>query len=224
MPKTKAAILVAGGKGSRMGSDLPKQYLCIGKRPILMHTIERFYNYADCMHLILVLPKEQHDYWRELCEEYQFTIPHDIAPGGKSRFESVSNGLALLTAQDTWVAIHDGVRPFVSSSVIHSCFNEVKKFKAVIPVVEVVETLRFISETSSKTIDRSKHRLVQTPQVFSVELVKEAYKQEFSPLFTDDASVVEALGHSIHLVAGNRENIKITTPFDLKIGEALLNA
>lgn len=224
MPSNKATILVAGGKGSRMGADLPKQYLCLGKRPILMHTIERFYNYANCMHLILVLPKAHHSFWAELCKQHQFKIPHCLAEGGQTRFDSVRNGLSLVPEHIKWVAIHDGVRPFVSTSVIDKCFRAVEQYNAVIPVVEVFETLRFVDGESSKTIDRSRHRLVQTPQVFSSDLIRKAYRQEYNSQFTDDASVVESLDYPIHLVEGNRDNIKITTPFDLKLGEALLDA
>ncbi len=217
---SKAIIIVAGGKGTRMKSVLPKQYICLGNLPILMHTIKRFANYDSTMSIVLVLPEGDHDYWRNLCQEYSFNIPHILAIGGETRFESVRNGLSKVTTED-YVGVHDGVRPLVSNEVIDRCFSEAKHAKAVIPVLPVFETLRCIS--TANTVDRSDYCLVQTPQVFATKLLKIAYQQPYSRVFTDDASVVEALGISIKLVEGNRENIKMTTPSDLKLGEFLLN-
>ena len=154
-------------------------------------------------------------------EEELVSIPHHIADGGETRFHSVKNGLALVQAPGL-VGVHDGVRPFVSVEVIRRCYDLAEQHKAVIPVVDVVETLRHLTEVGSETVSRNDYKLVQTPQVFDVELLKQAYEQEFTPFFTDDASVVEAMGVPVHLAAGNRENIKITTPFDLKVGSALL--
>lgn len=218
----KHVIIVAGGKGLRMGGEIPKQFLPVGGKPVLMRTLETFYAYDATMHIILVLPVSQQAYWKELCQVYGFTLPHDIADGGETRFHSVRNGLAWVT-EDGWVGVHDGVRPFVSQAVIARCYTEAETWKAVIPVVDVVETMRQLEQEGSKTVPRSQYKLVQTPQVFDVQLLKRAYEQAFTEAFTDDASVVEALGQSIHLVPGNRENIKLTTPFDLKIAEVLLS-
>ena len=217
----KYVIIVAGGKGLRMGSDLPKQFLPVGGKPVLMHTLEVFRKYDAAIQLILVLPREQQNFWKQLCREHDFDVEHRAADGGETRFHSVKNGLALVQAPGL-VGVHDGVRPFVSVEVIRRCYDLAEQHKAVIPVVDVVETLRHLTEVGSETVSRNDYKLVQTPQVFDVELLKQAYEQEFTPFFTDDASVVEAMGVPVHLAAGNRENIKITTPFDLKVGSALL--
>lgn len=216
----KYAIIVAGGKGLRMGKDLPKQFLLLGGKPVLMRTLERFAAYDSSLSLILVLPEAHQEYWLTLCRQYNFTLPHCIAPGGETRFHSVKNGLALVD-ESGWVAVHDGVRPFVSCEVIDACFEQAALTGAALPVLPVIETLRETTETTSRTVDRSRYCTVQTPQVFTASLLKEAYEQPYSAAFTDDASVVERLGHPVTLVPGNRENIKITTPFDLQIGEIL---
>lgn len=174
------------------------------------------------MQLILVLPREQQGFWRELCETHGFNIRHEIADGGETRFHSVKNGLALINGIGGMVGVHDGVRPFVSQEVIARCFREAAVRKAVIPVIDVVETVRHLTGSGSETVNRNDYKLVQTPQVFDADLLRRAYEQEFTPFFTDDASVVEAMGVPVHLVEGNRENIKITTPFDLKVASALL--
>ena len=219
----KYALIVAGGKGLRMGTDLPKQFLPIGGKPVLMRTLEAFYRYSSEIQLILVLPHSQQDYWRELCAKYDFTLPHRVADGGETRFHSVKNGLAVIQ-EDGLVAVHDGVRPFVSQDVIARCYELAETGKAVVPVVGVVETVRQINENGSVTVDRERYKLVQTPQVFDVGLLKKAYEQSYTSAFTDDASVVEALGVSVCLTEGNRENVKITTPFDLKLAEFLLGS
>ena len=216
----KHIIIVAGGKGLRMGGDIPKQFLPICGKPVLMRTLEAFHAYDASMHLILVLPVSQQAYWKQLCEEYQFELVHEIADGGETRFHSVKNGLALVK-EDGLVGVHDGVRPFVSQEVITRCYEEAASLKAVIPVIGVVETVRHLTEEGSETVPRDQYKLVQTPQVFDVALLRRAYQQEYTDLFTDDASVVEALGEKVYLVEGNRENIKLTTPFDLKLAELL---
>lgn len=213
-------IIVAGGKGLRMGSELPKQFLPVGGRPVLMRTIERFHDFQPDMDIIVVLPASQQDYWKELCRQNAFTIPHRIATGGATRFDSVKNGLALIPDDATGlVGIHDGVRPFPAAEVIGRCYRTAEMLGAAVPVVPVVETLRHINGTS---VPRSEYRLVQTPQVFSIRLLKQAYRQSYNELFTDDASVVEYMGLTVNTVEGNRENIKITTPFDLIVAEAIL--
>ena len=221
----KQIIIVAGGKGLRMGSDLPKQFIPIGGKPVLMHTIEAFYKFDASMKIILVLPLAHQEYWKELCSTYHFSVQHEIANGGETRFHSVKNGIekALANTQHpTLIGVHDGVRPFVSAEVIANCFDAAGKYSAAIPTISVHETIRELTETESKTVDRAKYRLVQTPQVFTAEILQKAYRQPFSEAFTDDASVVESIGHNVTLVEGNRENIKITSPFDLIIAEALL--
>ena len=219
----KYVIIVAGGKGLRMGGDIPKQFVPINGMPVLMRTIEAFYAYDPQINIILVLPSAHQAYWKELCEEYHFSIPYQLANGGETRFHSVKNGLALIPSTGGVVGVHDGVRPFVAQSVIKECYEQAAQLQAVVPVTEVVETVRYIREDGgSETVPRDRYKLVQTPQVFTVDLLKKAYAQEYIPLFTDDASVVEHCGVTVHLVKGNRENIKLTTPFDLKVAEALL--
>ena len=220
----KYIIIVAGGKGLRMGGDIPKQFLPIKGKPVLMRTLEAFHAYDEQMELILVLPLDHQPYWKSLCEEYHFTLSHRIANGGETRFHSVKNGLALVDDVDGVVGVHDGVRPFVAQSVIDACYSEAAAGKAVVPVVDVVETVRHLTgNDASETVPRADYKLVQTPQVFPVALLKKAYEQPYIPHFTDDASVVEALGCQVALVQGNRENIKLTTPFDLKVAEALID-
>ena len=219
----KYVIIVAGGKGLRMGGDIPKQFVPINGMPVLMRTIEAFYAYDPQINIILVLPSAHQAYWKGLCEEYHFSIPYQLANGGETRFHSVKNGLALIPSSDGIVGVHDGVRPFVAQSVIKECYEQAAQLQAVVPVTEVVETVRYIREDGgSETVPRDRYKLVQTPQVFTVDLLKKAYAQEYIPLFTDDASVVEHCGATVYLVKGNRENIKLTTPFDLKVAEALL--
>lgn len=217
----KYVIIVAGGKGLRMGGDLPKQFLPMGGKPVLMHTLEVFRKYDATLQIILVLPREQQQFWKQLCEEHHFAVEHTVADGGETRFHSVKSGLALVQSPGL-VGVHDGVRPFVSIEVIRSCYDLAEQHKAVIPVIDVVETVRHLTDAGSETVNRNDYKLVQTPQVFDTELLQKAYAQEFTPFFTDDASVVEAMGVPVHLAEGNRENIKITTPFDLKVGSALL--
>ena len=236
-------IIVAGGKGLRMGGEVPKQFLPVGGEPVLMRTLRRFREYSSELCIILVLPRAQQDYWRNLCHQYHFPLPSErvgdsservgdsylLADGGDTRFHSVQNGLALIPDNaEGVVGVHDGVRPFVSVDVIRCCYDEARKRGAAIPVVPVVETLRHISPigpisptTPSETVPRSDYRLVQTPQCFDIQLLKAANRQPYRDTFTDDASVVEAYGHPVSLVEGNRENIKITTPFDLKVAESL---
>lgn len=212
-----AVIIVAGGKGLRMGGDIPKQFLPVGGKPILMRTIDRFLQYDEKMQVVLVLPESQQDYWRTLCDEYHFSQPYTLANGGETRFHSVKNGLVKVAPDALLIGVHDGVRPFVSLDTIRATYEEASRSEAVVPVIEVVETVRHLVDGKSITVPRSDYRLVQTPQVFSASLLRQAYEQPYTEFFTDDASVVERLGHPVTLVPGNRENIKITTPFDLTI-------
>lgn len=216
-------IIVAGGKGLRMWSDIPKQFLPIGGKPVLMRTLERFRAYDKNLKIILVLPEAQQDYWQGLCKEYGFQVEYQLANGGQTRFHSVQNGLALIPDDaEGVVGVHDGVRPFPSIDVIRNCYATAREKKAVIPVIPVVETVRHLEGESSVTVPRGDYRLVQTPQTFDIQLLKAANRQPYNDGFTDDASVVESYGHEITLVEGNRENIKITTPYDMKIAEVLI--
>jgi len=212
-------IIVAGGRGLRMGGDVPKQFLPVGGIPILMRTIMRFHEYSSDLKIILVLPSSQQNYWQSLCEKYDFHIPYILADGGDTRFASVKNGLSFIP-DDTHgvVGVHDGVRPFASVDVITDCYRSASVHEAVIPVIRVVETLRHVA---GNTVPRDDYRLVQTPQTFDIQLLKKAYSQTYRDSFTDDASVVESIGSKVILVDGNPENIKITTPFDLTVAEAL---
>lgn len=214
------AIIVAGGKGLRMGGDVPKQFQLVGGRPVLMHTLQQFRNAIADLQIILVLPREQQDYWCELCRQYEFGVEHRVADGGQTRFHSVKNGLALIPdGEEGIVGVHDGVRPFASADLIRRCYAAAVEAEAVVPAVPVVESLR---HEERGAIDRKGYRLVQTPQTFSIPLLKAAYRQDYREAFTDDASVVEAYGHRVAMIDGIRENIKLTTPFDMVVAEALL--
>ena len=221
-------IITAGGKGVRMGSDIPKQFLPVGGLPILMRTIQRFRRYSKNLRIVLVLPKAQEAYWQQLCREYHFNEDYQIVDGGATRFHSIQNGLSVIPDDETGVVgVHDGVRPFPSIEVIDRCYETARQKKTAIPVIPAIESIRHIDNSDeqgnvlSHSVIRSEYRLVQTPQCFDIQLLKAANRQPYSDKFTDDASVVEAYGESVTMVEGNRENIKITTPFDLKIAEVL---
>lgn len=218
------AIIVAGGTGSRMKSEIPKQFIEIGGIPLLMHTINSFSNYSKDLEIILVLPEDWIEYWNELIQKYGFKVPHKIIPGGKTRTDSVRNGLAHVREKDI-VAIHDGVRPFISSKVIAGAYEMASSLGNAIVSVKLKDSIR-ITEIGvpSKSVDRSKYRLIQTPQVFLGKLIKQAYEQIGSSgeEFTDDASVVEYFGQQIFLFNGDYSNIKITTPEDLLVAEAIV--
>jgi 2-C-methyl-D-erythritol 4-phosphate cytidylyltransferase len=189
-----------------------------------MRTLERFREYSEDLQIILVLPEAQQEYWQELCKKYDFKVEYLLANGGQTRFHSVQNGLALVPDNaEGVVGIHDGVRPFPSIGVIRNCYETARIAKAVIPVIPVVETVRHLNNDDSMTVPRNEYRLVQTPQTFDIQLLKAANHQPYNDGFTDDASVVESYGHKITLVEGNRENIKITTPYDITVAEAIIN-
>ena len=215
------AIILAGGLGSRMGYDIPKQFIEIEGKPILRHTIERFMESFDDINIIVVLPSGEKEYWKEYCNRTGFLGRYIMTSGGITRFHSVQNALKYVP-DGVIVAVHDGVRPFVTSDFIRSMFEKMKECEALVPVIQPVESLREIgSEGTSTAVDRSRYRLVQTPQMFYSELLKEAYSQPYNPLFTDDASVVEYLGHKVSLCEGLSSNIKITTPEDLAVAQAI---
>lgn len=216
----KSIIITAGGIGKRMGSDSPKQFLELHGKPILMHTIARFHAYNPSFQLVLTLPAEHIETWRHLCDSLKFQIPHTIVSGGKERFHSVQNALAHCTYD--YVGVHDGVRPFVSDETLDRLEAALKSSQAVIPVLEPKESLRILTPSGSQALVRSDIRSVQTPQFFQKDILTAAYQQEYKSQFTDDASVVEAMGIHIDLVNGNSENIKITEPIDLQIAELLM--
>ncbi len=221
----KYIIIVAGGSGRRMHSEIPKQFLPINGKPILMRTLERFYDFSTAIHMILVLPEEYISYWQHICTEYNFEVPHVLVFGGKERFFSVQN--ALTHIPDTClVGIHDGVRPFVKNKTIRSVFDTAETQKTAIPVITPSESIRQrIGDNQSKNINRNDICLVQTPQCFQSHLIKQAYQTNFRIDFTDDASVIESTTDTkITLVEGNEENIKITTPFDIVLAEAIFSS
>ena len=221
----KAAILVAGGKGMRMGTTLSKQYLPLAGKPVLMHTLERFFQADPSLLLILVLPKEDFGYWTDLCTSQGFDLPHQLVEGGSSRFQSVKNGLMALPFQEGLVAIHDGVRPFVSEKVIQTSFEQAAEKGSAIPVVALKDSLLKIgAAVESSFQDRTHFRLVQTPQTFQLKPLLQAFAVEELAIFTDDATVYEYQGWEISLIEGNPENIKLTTPEDLAFAEFLMLA
>ncbi len=214
-------IIVAGGSGSRMNNVVPKQFLLLNGRPVLMHTIEKFYNTIPDIHIIVVLAEEYNEQWADLCCQYNFTIKHELAPGGETRFHSVKNGLAKVPVENL-VGIHDAARPLVSAQTICCAFERAAEKGNAIPAVSIHDSIREVNEEGNKMLNREKLRIIQTPQCFRSTLIKDAFSQNYSPLFTDDASVAEEWGMKINLVEGNSENIKITTPQDLIIATALL--
>jgi 2-C-methyl-D-erythritol 4-phosphate cytidylyltransferase len=217
----KFAIIVAGGSGSRMGTEVPKQFLEVCGKPVLMHTIQVFYDFDPEIEVILVLPKVQQKFWSNLCLKHSFSISHRIASGGETRFHSVKNGLKLIDGEGI-VFIHDGVRPLVNQQTIERCFETAQKVGNAIPVLPVSESLRKLDGHKSISVDRSLFFSVQTPQTFQTEQILTAFRQNYDPEFTDDAFVAEKAGFQIFMVEGNRENIKITNPIDLILAESLL--
>ncbi len=216
----KYAIIVAGGSGARMKSSLPKQFLLLNCQPVLMHTLKAFD--FDQIQITLVLPVEQIQFWQKLCKEHSFEVPHKIVHGGETRFHSVKKGLDSIDGNEGLVAIHDGVRPLISRDIVSSSFDQALTHGNAITSVPLKDSLREVSARSNQAVDRSKFRLIQTPQTFQLSLIKEAYETSYQSTFTDDASVFENNGGSIHLIDGDYRNIKITTPEDLLVAESFL--
>ncbi len=217
------ALIVAGGKGTRIKSKLPKQFLELCGLPILMHTINAFYRYSKTISVILILPEDDFQIWEELGIKHQFTHPVLLQHGGETRFQSVKNGLDKIT-EDGLVAIHDGVRPLISEDIIGASFRLAAVHQTAVAAVRLKDSIRMTDQDTTKAMDRSRFRLIQTPQTFQVALIKHAYKTKEDPTLTDDASVAEKAGHTISLFEGSYENIKITTPEDLIVAEALLKS
>lgn len=215
------ALVVAGGSGSRMNSQLPKQFLPILGQPVLMHTLACFYRFDPNIEIVLVLPEALFDEWRKLCSEYSYEIPHRLVAGGQVRFNSVKNGLSAIGGEGI-VAIHDGVRPLVSPATLDLCFAVAAEKGNATPALPLIESIRQVDKEQNRVIDRSGLVGIQTPQTFLLSQIKMAYEQPFDPDYTDDTMVLERLGYPINLVEGNRENIKITYPTDLLIAETLL--
>ncbi len=214
---TKTIIIVAAGRGIRMKSDIPKQFLLIDGKPVLMHTMEAFVGYDPDIRIILVLPEDQYAYWDELCAKHSLSIKYQKASGGKTRFDSVKNGLAL-ASDEGLIGVHDGVRPFIHPDTIRRTYQEAETHGNAIPAIPPTESVRIESKGSNRIIDRDTIRLIQTPQVFNARDLKKAYNQQYKNTFTDDASVIESAGHKIHLVEGQPGNVKITTNEDLSQG------
>lgn len=216
-------VIVAGGKGLRMGGEKPKQFQDLKGRPVLMHTLERFREALPEGKLILVLPEWWVTMWRDLCRQHAFSVDHELVKGGDTRFHSVKNGLDAIRGEEGVVAVHDGVRPFVAVDVIRECVKQALTGACVVPVIAPVESVRLKQGDTDRTqsIDRNLCLLVQTPQVFPLNRLRQAYSQPYQSLFTDDASVVEADGGQVEVVEGNRENIKLTTPFDWAVAQLL---
>jgi 2-C-methyl-D-erythritol 4-phosphate cytidylyltransferase len=217
----KSVIIVAGGSGTRMESDILKQFVLLENRPVLMWTMACFIVYDPAIRIVLVLPESQINFWKELCAKYAFNHLHQVVKGGNTRFMSVKNGLEMIGETDL-VAIHDGVRPLVSRDTIDRCFRQAELSGAAIPVLPVNESLRKGTMDHSQAVDRTFYYNVQTPQIFRATLLKDAYDQEMDVSFTDDASVVEKIGVQVMMVQGNPENLKVTFPMDLLVaGEYL---
>ena len=220
--KSEYVLIVAGGKGTRIKSVLPKQFLELNGKPILLHTLEAFYRYSEKIKVVLVLPEDDFGIWKSICEKYDITKPVLLQKGGDSRFQSVKNGLSILEGEGL-VAIHDGVRPLVSEDIIGASFRLAAVHQSAVAAVRLKESIRMTDQDNTKAMDRSKFRLIQTPQTFDLQLIKKAYETKEDASLTDDASVAERAGHIISLFEGSYENIKITTPEDLIVAKALMD-
>lgn len=223
MSKAEYALVVAGGKGTRIKSSLPKQFIELSGKPVLFHTLQAFHRYNPSLKIVLVLPADDFNTWETLVSQHQFSVPVVLQAGGETRFQSVKRGLEKIEGPGL-VAIHDGVRPLVSEDIIGASFRLAAVHGTAVAAVRLKESIRITDQDTTRAADRSKFRLIQTPQTFDLELIKKAYEQKEDPNFTDDASVAERAGHGISLFEGSYENIKITTPEDLVVAEALLRA
>jgi 2-C-methyl-D-erythritol 4-phosphate cytidylyltransferase len=218
----RAAIIVAGGSGKRMGAEVPKQFLLLKGKPVLYHTLKAFHSFDPLLQIALVLPSEHHDTWRHLCAEHDLYLPHGIVNGGEERWHSVKAGLQQIEMKEGVVAVHDGVRPLISVDLISCCFDHAERTGSAIPVVPISSSIRRVQGDHSEAIDRTQLRAVQTPQCFRMALLRKAFELPFDRSFTDEATMIERLGGKVELVEGEERNIKITTPIDLKVAEALM--
>jgi 2-C-methyl-D-erythritol 4-phosphate cytidylyltransferase len=217
------AVIVAGGKGTRIKSNIPKQFIELCGKPVLLHTIEAFIHYSNQITIILVLPREDFRIWNDIAKKFSFNRTVTLQEGGETRFQSVRNGLSQISGEGL-VAIHDGVRPLINADIIGASYRLASVHGSAVAAVRLKESIRVTDQDTTKALDRSKYRLIQTPQTFDVSLIKKAYELKEDPSLTDDASVAERAGHSISLFEGSYENLKITTAEDLVIAEALLKA
>ena len=218
----KYALIVAGGIGARMNQSVPKQFMLLSGKPVLMYSIEAFSKFSKDIHILVVLPENLIRQWKELCTKYNFKVIHQVVAGGETRFHSVKNGLNVIPDEDGIVAIHDAARPLITASLIKKLFEATEKYGNAIPALSVKDSMRIISDFENKPIDRSKLRIIQTPQCFNIKIIKQAFIQQYRDEFTDDATVIESEGHSIHLTDGDENNIKITTLADLNYLESIL--
>ncbi|MEO8591584.1 MAG: 2-C-methyl-D-erythritol 4-phosphate cytidylyltransferase [Flavobacteriales bacterium] len=218
----RAAIIVAGGMGLRMGGSIPKQFMLLRRRPVLCWSVEAFHAFDAAMPIIVVLPEQQIPIWRTLCIGHNFQVPHEVVAGGEERSHSVREGLKRITG-DPIVAVHDGVRPLVSNDLIARCFAAADEYGSAIPVLPLSSSVREVDGAASKAIDRSRLRTVQTPQCFRATALRKAFELPYDASFTDEATLVERIGEQVHLVEGDERNIKVTTPMDLRVAEAILD-
>ncbi len=216
-------IIVAGGSGKRMQSNTPKQFMPLSGKPVLMHSVQAFHDFDSSAEIIIALPADFFSWWEQLCNEYNFNVPHRLVTGGETRFHSVQNALQMVSEKGI-VAVHDAARPLVSAETITRTFEAAGKYGSSVPFIPLNDSIRFYNGHESRSLDRRKHVLVQTPQCFRSDVLITAYQTDPQPFFTDDASVVESAGFTVHLVVGNLENIKITTPSDFLIAETLANS
>jgi len=217
----KYAIIVAGGIGTRMKGEVPKQFMLLSGKPVILYSIEAFFESNPEIQIILVLHPQYQEYWKQLCKDFKITIPTKIAPGGETRFESVKNGLELV-GENGFVAVHDAARPVINKDFIRNLFDEAEKHGSAMPGVPLNDTIRLLEGDTSHQLDRTFLRAMQTPQVYKVEELKRAYTQAFRPIFTDEASVMQSAGFPLHLTEGRSENIKITHANDIAIAEILI--
>ena len=222
MARSRYALIVAGGQGSRIGAPVPKQFIPVAGQPILMHTLRAFYQCSSAIQIITVLPAAEHARWQTLCAEYAFVVPHTVVAGGTTRSASVQQGLLQVGQEDSLVAVHDGVRPLVSRALIETSFDEAERYGSAVAAVPLKDSIREVREAGSRAVGRANYRLVQTPQTFRTEWLREAYAQAGEQEFSDDASLVEHRGRSVHLIEGHYRNLKVTTPEDLIVADALL--
>ncbi|NGM73166.1 2-C-methyl-D-erythritol 4-phosphate cytidylyltransferase [Sphingobacterium sp. SGL-16] len=226
---SRVVIIAAGGTGSRLNANLPKQYMLLNNKPVLMHTIQAFENHVD--KIVVAIHAEMVDYWNELCQENQFNIPHELVLGGKTRFQSIRNAINYLETrfpdfffnEDSTIAIHDAARPLVDSDLIEKSFALAFEGKSNVLANKSTNSIRIGSINENDAVDRDTVWQIQTPQTFPAQVLLEAYQQLELPTFTDDASVVEKIGYSIHLIESSHKNLKLTFPEDFEIAKLYLN-